>query len=140
MWVWEDLHLDRDIPLDILYKPDQVTLEREPELTWVRMNQMAPHLAQRLTLSYAVAPPDFPEEPKGYNRCGIYTHNFPDLTFSVQNCNSLNISTVCYKQLTKIKAITALCTDIIFLSGDQVKFGSEARRKNLITFPIIQWF
>jgi hypothetical protein len=32
-WVWEDLHLDREIPLDVLDKPDQVTLERDPEQT-----------------------------------------------------------------------------------------------------------
>ena len=30
-WVWEDLHLDREIPLDVLDKPDQVTLERDSE-------------------------------------------------------------------------------------------------------------
>ncbi len=42
--------------------------------------------------------------------------NFPKLSFSIQNCNSLNISTVCDKQLTKISAICALNTDIILLS------------------------
>jgi len=43
--------------------------------------------------------------------------NMPLLSISSQNCNSLNISTECHKQLTKIIAITALCTDIVFLSG-----------------------
>jgi hypothetical protein len=40
----------------------------------------------------------------------------PSLTISLQNCNSLNVSTDCDKQLAKLIAITALCTDIIFLS------------------------
>ncbi len=38
---------------------------------------------------------------------------FPKLSYSLQNCNSLNISTVCDKQLKKIVAITSLETDII---------------------------
>jgi hypothetical protein len=40
----------------------------------------------------------------------------PSLTISLQNCNSLNVSTDCDKQLAKLIAITALCSDIIFLS------------------------
>jgi exonuclease III len=40
---------------------------------------------------------------------------FPILPLS-QNCNSLNISTECDKQLSKIIAITSLCTSVIFLS------------------------
>jgi len=43
----------------------------------------------------------------------------------VQNCNSLNISTVCSRQLAKICAITALCTDIIFLSDIRLNSNPE---------------
>ena len=39
-----------------------------------------------------------------------------NLSFSAQNCNSLNISTNCPKQSTKIKSIIDLDSDIIFLS------------------------
>jgi exonuclease III len=42
--------------------------------------------------------------------------NISHLTFSTQNCNSLNISTNCPKQGKKIAAILALQTTIIFLS------------------------
>jgi exonuclease III len=42
--------------------------------------------------------------------------NFPPLSFLAQNCNSLNISTCCEKQLKKIAAITGFNKDIIFLS------------------------
>jgi exonuclease III len=42
--------------------------------------------------------------------------NLPLISISSQNCNSLNISTECRKQLTKMVAITALLTDFIFLS------------------------
>jgi hypothetical protein len=42
--------------------------------------------------------------------------NLSHLTFSTQNCNSLNISTNCPKQSKKIAAILALQTSIIFLS------------------------
>ena len=38
------------------------------------------------------------------------------LSFSIQNCNSLNVSTSCPKQVKKIKAILDLDTDVIFLS------------------------
>jgi exonuclease III len=41
--------------------------------------------------------------------------NFPKITLATQNCNSLNVSTVCDKQLKKISAICALETDIILL-------------------------
>jgi exonuclease III len=44
----------------------------------------------------------------------------PNITLSVQNCNSLNISTNCDKQLAKLIAITALCTDIIFLCDTRI--------------------
>jgi hypothetical protein len=42
--------------------------------------------------------------------------DLPLITVASQNCNSLNISTECRKQLTKMIAITALLTDFIFLS------------------------
>jgi hypothetical protein len=50
----------------------------------------------------------------------------PDITIAIQNCNSLNISTHCEKQLTKLIAITALCTDIIFLSDLRLHDDFEA--------------
>jgi exonuclease III len=43
-------------------------------------------------------------------------HNLAHLTFSSQNCNSLNRSTNCPKQTKKIAAILALQTTFIFLS------------------------
>jgi exonuclease III len=52
-----------------------------------------------------------------------YFTQFPQVTFSAQNCNSLNISTECEKQLTKLIAITALCSDIIFLSDLRLNKG-----------------
>ncbi len=42
--------------------------------------------------------------------------SFPQLTISLQNCNSLNISTECDKQLSKIVAITSVNSSIIMLS------------------------
>jgi exonuclease III len=42
--------------------------------------------------------------------------NLTHLTFSSQNCNSLNLSTNCPKQTKKIAAILALQTTFIFLS------------------------
>ena len=39
-----------------------------------------------------------------------------NITIASQNCNSLNISTTCPKQLKKIYSIAELGTDIIFLS------------------------
>jgi hypothetical protein len=50
---------------------------------------------------------------------------FPKLTFSIQNCNSLNISTVCDKKLTKITAICSFDTDIIFLSDLRLNTDAE---------------
>ena len=38
------------------------------------------------------------------------------ISLSIQNCNSLNLSTTCPKQTLKIKSIIDLCYDIIFLS------------------------
>jgi exonuclease III len=51
--------------------------------------------------------------------------SFPKLTFSIQNCNSLNVSTVCDKQLTKIASICSLDTDIIFLSDLRLNSDAE---------------
>jgi exonuclease III len=42
--------------------------------------------------------------------------NMPSLSFSAQNCNSLNISTNCEKQFKKLLAIISLGSDVIFLS------------------------
>jgi len=39
-----------------------------------------------------------------------------NISVSIQNCNSLNISTNCPKQLKKLSAITSLGSKIIFLS------------------------
>lgn len=39
-----------------------------------------------------------------------------NLSCSIQNCNSLNVSTSCPRQTKKIKSITDLCSDIIFVS------------------------
>jgi exonuclease III len=58
-----------------------------------------------------------------------YFTKFPQVTISAQNCNSLNISTECDKQLTKLIAITALCTDIIFLSDLRLTKGSAQVEK-----------
>ncbi len=60
---------------------------------------------------------------------------FPKLTFASQNCNSLNVSTECDKQLTKLIAITNLCTDIIFLSDLRLNKGTaqiDKIRKNFL--------
>jgi hypothetical protein len=51
--------------------------------------------------------------------CGIFSRlpcKIPHITVSSQNCNSLNISTDCDRQLSKIVALTSLGTSIIFLS------------------------
>jgi hypothetical protein len=58
-----------------------------------------------------------------------YFTQCPQLTFSAQNCNSLNISTECDKQLVKLIAITALCTDIIFLSNIRLNKGTAQTEK-----------
>jgi exonuclease III len=64
-----------------------------------------------------------------YNRLIGNYRNYPNISYSVQNCNSLNISTVCNKQLAKIIAITALCTDIIFLSDLRLNSNTEQVEK-----------
>jgi exonuclease III len=53
------------------------------------------------------------------------------LTFSIQNCNSLNVSTACPKQLKKIKSILDLDTDIVFLSD--IRLNNSANIADLIT-------
>jgi hypothetical protein len=57
-------------------------------------------------------------------------NNIPKLLYSIQNCNSLNISTVCDKQLKKISAITSLETDIIFLCD--LRLGTDSDHKDKI--------
>jgi hypothetical protein len=59
------------------------------------------------------------------NSTNLPVLKFPHITLAVQNCNSLNISTECDKQLTKIVAITSLCTSIIFLSDIHMGCSSE---------------
>ncbi len=54
----------------------------------------------------------------------------PKLSYAIQNCNSLNISTVCDKQLKKISAITTLDTDIILLCD--LRLGTDAEHKDKI--------
>ncbi len=58
-------------------------------------------------------------------------NNCPKLSYAIQNCNSLNISTVCDKQLKKISAITTLDTDIILLCD--LRLGTDAEPKNNIS-------
>ena len=53
----------------------------------------------------------------------VQTHDVPNLSIAIQNCDSLNISTICNRQLSKILAITALCTDFIVLSD--LRFNSN---------------
>ncbi len=57
------------------------------------------------------------------------SRTIPHITFSTQNCNSLNISTMCNKQLSKLIAITALCSDIIFLSDLRMNDDNDAADK-----------
>jgi exonuclease III len=56
--------------------------------------------------------------------------DFPQFTISCQNCNSLNISTECDKQLTKIISITSLLTNIIFLSD--IRMGGTSNHSEKI--------
>jgi exonuclease III len=52
------------------------------------------------------------------------THpRFPNITFASQNCNSLNISTNCPTQVSKVAAILSLQASIIFLSD--VRLNSD---------------
>ncbi len=67
-----------------------------------------------------------PTTPRGLCSSSTLVRSVPNITFSVQNCNSLNISTDCDKQLAKLIAITALCTDIIFLCDTRLKNDSSS--------------
>jgi hypothetical protein len=55
---------------------------------------------------------------------------FPALTFYSQNCNSLNLSTCCEKQLKKLYSIVNCGKDIIFLSD--IRLGNGAALPDLI--------
>ncbi len=68
-------------------------------------------------MRWKLTSPNHPPPPGGTSNFQLpVVQNFPRLSFSIQNCNSLNISTVCDKQLAKISAVCALNTDIIMLS------------------------
>jgi exonuclease III len=56
---------------------------------------------------------------------------FPAISFYSQNCNSLNISTCCEKQLKKLSSIVSCNKDIIFLSD--IRLGTGACVQDLIT-------
>jgi exonuclease III len=49
------------------------------------------------------------------------------LSFSAQNCNSLNVSTNCPKQLKKVAAILALQTTFVFLSDIRLNLGINSQ-------------
>jgi exonuclease III len=49
----------------------------------------------------------------------------PNISFSIQNCNSLNSSTSCEKQTKKISAILGLNTTLIFLSDIRLSNGAK---------------
>jgi exonuclease III len=53
----------------------------------------------------------------------------PTLSFAAQNCNSLNISTNCGKQLKKISSILSLNTTFIFLSD--IRLGNKQSVEDL---------
>ncbi len=59
---------------------------------------------------------------------------FPKLSYSIQNCNSLNISTVCDRQLKKIVAIMSLETDIILLCDIRLGMDNEQIERISILF------
>jgi exonuclease III len=59
--------------------------------------------------------------------------NLNFLSFSSQNCNSLNISTNCPKQTKKIAAILSLQTTIIFLSDIRLNTVTEDDYSNLFS-------
>ena len=50
-----------------------------------------------------------------------------NISFACQNCNSLNVSTSCPKQLKKIKSIVDIDTDVIFLSDIRLSSVENAR-------------
>jgi hypothetical protein len=49
-----------------------------------------------------------------------FSQNIRKLTFAAQNCNSLNVSANCPKQLKKIAALISLSASIIFLSDTRL--------------------
>ncbi len=123
-WVWEDLELTTEIPLDVLDKGEQVTLDTDAEAETIMDTET---VLEQQTL-YSAAVPAIPvqqPQPQPLDRLVSNYNSYPNLSYAVQNCNSLNISTVCNKQLTKIIAITALCTDIIFLSDLRLNSNEE---------------
>ncbi len=63
------------------------------------------------------------------NSVNLPVLKFPHIKLAAQNCNSLNISTECDKQLTKIVAITSLCSNIIFLSDLRLGCSAEHSEK-----------
>jgi exonuclease III len=53
----------------------------------------------------------------------------PNLSFSAQNCNSLNLSTNCEKHVKKISAIVTLGTCLIFLSD--IRLGNKCAKADV---------
>jgi exonuclease III len=53
----------------------------------------------------------------------------PNITFASQNCNSLNVSTSCEKQIKKISFILSLCTTFIFLSD--IRLGNTVTQEDI---------
>jgi exonuclease III len=70
-----------------------------------------------------------PSAPNIFCPTAYSLNGFPHITVAAQNCNSLNISTECDKQLTKIIAITSLCTNVIFLSDIRMCGSAEQCKK-----------
>jgi exonuclease III len=66
----------------------------------------------------------------------LYT--LTNLNFSAQNCNSLNVSTNCPKQVKKVAAILALQTSIIFLSD--LRLNTDVVPFNNLFFPRYSFF
>jgi hypothetical protein len=53
----------------------------------------------------------------------------PNITFASQNCNSLNVSTSCEKQIKKISSILSLYTTFIFLSD--IRLGNTVTQEDI---------
>jgi exonuclease III len=68
----------------------------------------------------------------------VATSTLSNLSFSAQNCNSLNISTNCPKQVKKIAAILALQTTFVFLSD--LRLNSDTNTVNNFFSPRYQFF
>jgi hypothetical protein len=78
--------------------------------------------------------PNLPPPPPlpAINRWSLMNLNqFPKIYISSQNCNSLNISTLCDKQLKKVQAILNLDTDIIFLCDIRLSTCADNIEKSL---------